>query len=98
MKKVTNFKHARIGDWFLLIPPIVEGVKDKRKTIIIINNGELDMHFLNVKGEFSSSKLAWKTNELNLIVDFYSSWDIYKLNQEDKERLNINKELILANL
>ncbi len=77
MKKVTNFKHARMGDWFLLRPLIVESVKDKRKTIIIIKNGELDMHFLNVKGEFSSSKLAWKTNELNLLADFYSSWNIY---------------------
>lgn len=99
MKEINNFanlKKLKIGEW-VLVNPIECSVKDKRKSIIIMEKEFVKVFAFGNSKKEPLIKINFKKPEFSTIWDFYSpSWKFFKLNK--KEKLIYKKELILGSL
>ena len=99
MKEIKNFgnlKNLKKGDW-VLVKIIKCSVKDKRKTIIIIEKDIIKVFAFGNDKEKPLIKINFNKTKFFTLWDFYSpSWRFFKLNK--KEKLIYKKELILESL
>ena len=99
MKEINNFdklKNLKTGEW-VLVNPIKCSVKDKRKSIIIIEKDIVKVFAFGNSKKVPLIKINFKKPEFSTIWEFYSpSWKFFKLNKKEKQKYN--KELILESL
>ncbi len=96
MKKISHFYDIKKGDCYLFTPKVSsENTKDKRRTIIIINDKISEIFAFSEKEIME--KILWKNENLSELTNYYfPAWSFYKLNKNETKKCY--KEIILNSL